>query len=98
MNFIAEDLQLFLFIITMGCVLKAASEAYIVSNKLRKCDTYEKTIYNYRGKTQDQVYAILELEVAHELPNREIVAFSNPIFKDDGSVEYIVYLKPQNRI
>jgi len=93
----AEILQILLMVAITVLVLKAAIKTYKQSNELRGCDSYSKTIYNYNNKTQSQIFSILQLEVQHELPNREILKFSEPIFKKDGSAEYVVYLKKEEK-
>ncbi len=55
-----------------------------------------KLIYNYRGKTQQQLNEILLNEVQQHCRRNEGVVFdkiSDPVTNEDGSVRYLIHFK-----
>lgn len=89
-----EDIiELFIVCILVLVVVAAISAVYQIHQE-RKLKWFTKTIYNYAGKSQQQIFEILELEIRElDLVGYEIDRFSKPLFKSDASAEYIVYLK-----
>lgn len=89
-----EDLQIFIMMIVVALIIKAAIKVNEANNEGRYLVWFSKTIYNYAGKSQEQIYAILALELEQlNFDEYEISHFSKPLFKKDTSAEYIVYLK-----
>lgn len=91
-------MEIFLSIILLA-IIAAAVKINLSHYRARKSIWFTKTIYNYKGKSQQQIYAILELELKQlDLTNYEIESFSEPLFKYDASADYVVYLKPKKAI
>jgi hypothetical protein len=89
-----ENIQIFIMMIVIACIVKAAIKTNAAIRQQRKMVWFSKTIYYYQGKTQQQILAILQLELTMlNLVDYEISHFSKPLFKKDASAEYIVYLK-----
>ncbi len=89
-----EDILEIFMVSIIAMVIIAAIKSMYQINQERKLKWFTKTIYNYAGKSQKQIYEILELEIRElDLTGYEIDHFSKPLFKQDASAEYIVYLK-----
>jgi hypothetical protein len=85
-----------LFIIAMiVLVLVASTKVCVQSYYCRKHKWYSKVIYNVKGKSTAQILTILKLECEEniDMTGLEIDGFSKPIYRKDGSAEYVVYLK-----
>ena len=90
-----EDFTEIFLLVVMAAIIIAAIKINYQNHQQRKLKWFCKTIYNYAGKSQQQIYEILSLELRElNLTGYEIDHFSKPLFKKDASAEYIVYLKP----
>ena len=90
-----EDIQeLIVPFITLLLIIAAIKQNY--SNYIeRKCKEFPKTIYNFYGKSQAQIYSILELEATEILrlnPELELHSFSEPLFMIEKQAQYVIYM------
>lgn len=97
MNLQAEDIQEFLILIVTGAIIQATVFTVAEKRKERQLKRFTKIIYNYAGKTPQQILSILQCELENyqengTFLNYEVYSFSNPKFKKDGSAFYTVYL------
>ncbi len=90
-----EDLQELIIPVLFLLIIVAAAVQNYRNYIERKCKEFDKIIYNYTGKTQEQIYYILELEATHILrinPDLELHSFSEPLFQNEGQAHYVIYM------
>lgn len=85
-------------IITIALIISI--KAYNAWAKIKRERTYKqinRVIYNYHSKTRQQIINILELEATLLSENYIIHDYSKPIFKNDGTATYIIYVSPKKQ-
>jgi hypothetical protein len=72
-----------------------AYKAWEQMQQSRKYKQVNRVIYNYHSKTRQQIIDILELETNLLSEQYTIHEYSKPLFKNDGSATYIIYVTPK---